>query len=347
MDSENKMQIENMKNYCEMAIKLEREAAMWQKMLKEANSKMQSFDQEHQSLGQLISQTQSELASLNTRFMQETSSKKLEMKKRKRNCTISMTAIVMLTIFILLIGVSMAGVAGNGTAGQTVALVAGMLMGGVSLLGVPYIICIIVFAVNKSKVNSLIKETGDDFLKIKETKARAVLQDKYEKARNELAVVTNSKMFIRDQQSELKKSLDAALERRQQFYSIGVIARIYQNLEAVTSFFFYLDTGRVNVIDGSGGLWDTYEKDCQHKEQMQELRGIRGAIEEHERHEQMRHRELIGTLHSMEQNIRSSLGRIEGYTAETARNSAISAAANIQQEEYLEYMATTVWRRDV
>ena len=344
----NNITIGDMKDYCEMAIKLERESAMWLTLMSEANNKMRVYDEEHQSLQNLITQIQDELAGLSAHCQKEVLEKKREIGKCKRNCRISISVIIILTIFILLaaIFIVLSTMRRQGIqAGQIPAAIVGLFLGGVTFLVGPYIICFIIFGVNRSKQNALLKETANNEVMRKTEKTKEVLQTRYNKAKSEFMEIKNHELILSNQQIELKKSLDAARDRLQQFYSIGFIHKAYQKFDAVVSFFYYLDTGRVTAIDGAGGLWDTYQKDCQHREQIHELKTIKRTIEEHESHEQMRHQELLGTLKSMENKITSSLGRIENNTAKTAENSEISAASNKQQEEYLKYMATETWRR--
>ena len=131
-----------------------------------------------------------------------------------------------------------------------------------------------------------------------------------EKAEKESSQIELSQQVLARQQKELLQMGKEVGMIRARFYAHGEIPKGYQNLEAMISFFYYLDNKIVNEIDGADGMYARYHLDCQHREHMSELRGIRHAIEEHERHEQMRHQELMRTIRFYGTVISAQLGRM-------------------------------------
>lgn len=312
--AESKERLDAMKNYCDRAIRLEREVNFWNDLINKANQKMDEYKNEQMQLHRTMSEAQAQLASLGFMSQQKIKQKSEEIQKHKKNCRIS--AVV---IFVLLLG----AVLGTGIITmnaidstqliqyqQKIVLMISMFLGMLTFLALPLIICIIVYGLNKAKQKNLVREISQNALDNEGRRKKAILQDRFEKAEKESGQIELGQQVLRQQQSELSEMGKEVELQRARFYAQGELPKVYQNLEAVISFFYYLDNKIVNEIDGADGMYNKYHLDCQHREHMTELRGIRHAIEEHERHEQMRHQELMGMLGFYGTVISAQLGRI-------------------------------------
>lgn len=333
------VKIQEMKDYCEMAIRLERQTGMWQSTMNAANKKMSELKLMHMNFQNIISERQKRIEELDLLKNQEMNQNQLLMNKAKRNASIVLAII----IIFLILGMIWAFLfyapmlSGNNETQGAVGI-ADVIAFGITSVGLPLVICLIIFCINISKVNRLKKSTTNNSLENSKRRKLYVYEEEFQEASKSLEKVKKREQILLQQQKEIRQALNESLERRKDFYSIGLIHKAYQNLEAVISFFFYLDTGRVISIEGPGGMYDTYVKDCQHKELM-------NILIEHERHEQMRHQQLIRTINAVGAEIVAGLGNIERAAtasaisnAETARNSRINVEANRERNEYMKEM---------
>lgn len=339
----NSIRLEAMKNYCEMAIKLEREVNFWKGIAEQAEYKMQGYKKEHKRQNQLAAEAQNQLNNLGILSTQKVNRNNLEIQRYKKKCRISLAIIVLMlfgvAVVTVLSGVYITFSSQMEQMEQKIVFIFSVFLGTLSFLFLPFIICLIIYALNKSKQNNLKREIEKSLLGNEERRKKAIFSDQFEKANRERSELTTQEQVLAKQQYEIDRAEKDALIRRDNFYAAGELPKTYQNLDAVISFFYYLDNKLVNEIEGADGMYTRYHLDCQHREQMSELRGIRGAIEEHERHEQMRHHQLMGTLHAYGTAIVAQLGKI---------GSDVSQIRKIEEnfwEDYTHYDPTHTTRK--
>lgn len=303
-----------MKNYCDRAIRLEREVNFWNDLINKANQKLNEYKNEQMRLKTVMSESQAQLASLGAVSQQKIEQKSAEIQKHKRNCRVSI-----IVIFVLLLGaVLVTGVIGMNAMDsaqlpqyqQKIILMISMFVGVLAFLALPFIICIVVYGLNKSKQKNLMREISQNALDNEGRRKKVILQDRFEKAEKKSSQIGLCEQMLVRQRKELAGIGGEVEMERARFYAHGELPKAYQNLEAVISFFYYLDNKIVNEIDGADGMYNKYHLDCQHREHMSELRGIRHAIEEHERHEQMRHQELMSTFRLYGTVVTAQLGQM-------------------------------------
>lgn len=312
--SDSKERLDAMKNYCDRAVKLEREDKFWKDLVNKAKRKMIEYKNKHNQLDRVILESQTQLTALGGMSRQLIEQKSAEIKKYKKRCRAS-AIVIFLILFGAVLGAGAAGMKEMDSAHmlqsqQRMVLIVSMLFGLLTFLSLPLIICTVVFVLNKSRQNHLKREISENALDNEQRRKKAILQDQLEKAEKEKDYIGQCEQVLVRQKRELEVISKEAETKKERFYAQGELPKGYQNLEAVISFFYYLDNKIVNEIDGADGMYNKYHLDCQHKEKMTELRGIRHAIEEHERHEQMRHRELMGMLGFYGTVIAARLGQI-------------------------------------
>ncbi|MDN0062479.1 hypothetical protein QVN96_13915 [Mediterraneibacter glycyrrhizinilyticus] len=339
----NSIRLDAMKKYCEMAIRLERETDFWNSMADQAERKMQEYKKEHIRQNRLASEAQSQLNMMENFIIQKVSRNNLEIQRRQKYCRISLLVICLMLLGVIAVTVISAAFIMSSPqlehTGQKVVFIISVFISVLSFLFLPFIICLVVFFLNKSKQNNLQREIAGSSLGNEERRKKEIFSDQLEKAENESNRLTAQEQILSKQQYEIREAGEEVRRRKDEFYAAGELPKIYQNLDAVISFFYYLDNKLVDTIEGADGMYTRYHLDCQHREQMAELRGIRGAIEEHERHEQMRHKELIGTLQVYGTAILAQLGRI---------GSDLSQIRKVQEnfwEDYTHYDPTHTTRK--
>lgn len=312
--ADSKERLDAMKQYCDRAIRLEREVDFWNDLINKADQKLNEYKDRQMQLHRVMSESEAQLISLGdvTRQRIEQKSVEIQMYKRKgRKPVIVLWVIVLAAVFIAGgIGIVLVGSGQQLNAEQGILLIVSIFFAVLMGMSIPIIICIIIYALNKSKQKNLMKEINQNVLDNESRRKKAILQDKFEKAEKESGQIALCQQILLRQQRELAEIGREAGVQRARFYAQGELPKTFQNLEAVISFFYYLDNKIVNEIDGADGMYNKYHLDCQHREHMSELRGIRHAIEEHERHEQMRHRELMGRLGFYGTVISAQLGQI-------------------------------------
>lgn len=306
--------LETIKNYCDFAIKLERQVEFWEKLTSEAAKKMRELRKRHAQLDKMIKEAQIVLNSLGMLSRQEVEIKMAAIKKHAKYCRVSASCFFLLLIGILVFFfIQMGGVSGKE---HGMFLLISLFLGGVAFTGGPLLICIIVFAINKSKQKKLKYEIECVPLRNEERRKKAIFSERLNKAEEERKEICSRENILAEQQKDLKKAQDVAYKHRQEFYEKGEIPKVYQNLEAMISFFYYLDNKVVDEIEGVNGIYNKYHEDCKHMEHMNKLDAIHGAIQEHEMHEQMRHEELMRTLNYYGSAITAQLTGIKYYQKE-------------------------------
>lgn len=312
--ADSKERLDAMKNYCDRAIRLEREDTFWKEMISKAEQKLIEYKNEQIRLNGVIGESQTRLAALGVMNQQILVQKSAEIQKHKKSCRVALIVIFAILFAAVLVAAAV-GVGAMEPAqlqqpGQKIVLAISLFLGILSVFSFPLIVCIVVFARNKAKQKNLMGEISRNTLDNQERREKAILQDRLEKAGKENAYIGQCEQILIRQKRELDVIGKEAEIRKERFYAQGELPKVYQNLPAVISFFYYLDNKIVNEIEGADGMYTRYHLDCQHKEHMEELRGIRHAIEEHERHEQMRHHELMGMLGFYGTVISAQLGQI-------------------------------------
>ncbi len=291
---ETAVRLESMKTYCDIAIKLERRVRFWNNLEREAADKMYGFKTRHSQLDQIITECQNQMASLGVLSQQEIYTKSEKIQKYKKNSRIAAVCMAVMLIGVLIFSILQIGRVYQ--IEQKIILAVSMFFGGLTFLFLPLAVCVVVFIINSSKQKSLQREIEIIPMQNTERRKTAILSERIHTAEQERQQLCNKEKVLAEQQNELKKSSREAIMRRQEFYAIGEIPKTYQNLNAVISFFYYLDNHIVNEIEGVNGIYNKYHEDCKHREHMKKLDEIHGAILEHERHEQMRHQELMRSL---------------------------------------------------
>src|SRR5699024_10077664 len=150
---------------------------------------------------------------------------------------------------IVLVAAIITGIAGIGSmvsgqipqSGQGIFLIFSMFLAILYGLFIPLIICIVIYVLNKSRQRNLMREISQNALNNEERRKKAIIQDRFEKAEKESSQIGLSQQVLVRQQRELIQMGKEVGMIREQFYARGEIPKGYQNLEAMISFFYYLD----------------------------------------------------------------------------------------------------------
>ena len=97
--ADSKERLDAMKNYCDKAIMVERELNFWNGLINQANQKLSQYRNEQLRLKKVMSEAQTQLASLGFMSQQKIGEKQAEIQKYKRKCRKS--AIVFFVIVLV------------------------------------------------------------------------------------------------------------------------------------------------------------------------------------------------------------------------------------------------------
>ncbi|MBR3268312.1 MAG: hypothetical protein IKI58_06265 [Oscillospiraceae bacterium] len=157
------------------------------------------------------------------------------------------------------------------------------------------------------------------------------LQESYEKER-----------ALSARQEEIAAAFRTAKSNRENLYAENVLPQKYRNWNAIATMYEYLATGRCTTIQGHGGIYDTYENDVKQGLIISNLQGINARLDVISENQQMLYREFSQANRTLS-SIQNSLTNIEKYSAQTAQNTAISAAADRQIAESARWIEWRMW----
>lgn len=173
-------------------------------------------------------------------------------------------------------------------------------------------------------------------------KQKASEQARLDKAENDWIVNALEEPLINRKQDEIHAQLQIAKDNLKQIYSLNVLHEDFRNLKAVATLFEYLDTGRCNMIEGHGGIYDTYRTEMVQIAQLEEQIKTNAILTRIEHHQRRICQELSQANQTLA-GIKSHLSEIEKTNAEIAHNTAISAAADQQTADAAQWMKWKAW----
>jgi len=108
---------------------------------------------------------------------------------------------------------------------------------------------------NAAKIEAYKKSVNDQDIKVSEYE-RQMKTFKHNKG---TALITINSM--QNNLDLLNKQYRETSDSLSKFYSLGIIYKDYRNLDAVASFFQYLDSGRCTQLEGHEGAYNLYEEE--------------------------------------------------------------------------------------
>lgn len=338
-----------MHGYLKHAVEFEKYVYVWSKAMGEANSRMQQIYGERKKLEATKATVRSRLSSLDDNNARLVSYKKSEAKRYRKKTRNSLIITVIFLALFFILGAVVGYIMINNPARSFIIpraaivpvfglifMTIGSIFTGVSP------ICIATYFSNKRKAVQFEKEAQQLAGRASDRRQEIVLQAQEKEAENNYLAINNEAVTVGQRQEEIHNALASAKNSLMQIYSENVLPQKYRNLTAVATLYEYLETGRCNTIQGHGGIYDTYEVEKIHLAQLQQMVQMNATLsrmEDNQRYICKQLRQANSTLSS----INSSLRSIEKSSAETARNTAISAAANQQTAAAAQWITWRAW----
>lgn len=156
--------------------------------------------------------------------------------------------------------------------------------------------------------------------------------------KNELVMKTSNSKF------ELIKSLQEAKKNLDDFYSADIIPTKYRSLNAVSTLYEYIDTGRCSIIEGHGGIYDTYEYDLKLGLIINNLIDINNTLNRLETNQLYLYREIQDASGALSR-ITNSLVAIEESSDSASKSLAATAIEQQQINAKVQWMAWNEWSK--
>lgn len=344
-----KNSVSYMKDYLKYAVEFEKYVYIWSKAMDEVNCHMRQIYNERTRLENTKTAATGRLVSLGDVNEQQRRYKENEAARYRKKSKNTLVVCAVLFAVLFLIGAGTGYVALNDTDTTFsiykvgVCLVVGlvfMVIGSIFTGVLP--VCLGIFFSNKRKAVQLEKEANHLAGGASAERQKIILQARKSEAENDLIVNNAEEAVASQRQEEIHNALVVAKNNLSQIYSENVLPQKYRSLTAVATLYEYLETGRCNTIQGHGGIYDTYEVEKIHLEQLKQMIQMNktlSRIEDNQRYICQELRQANRTLSS----INVSLSEIEKSNAKIAKNTAISAAANQQTAAAAQWMVWRAW----
>lgn len=340
-----------MKDYLKYALEFEKYVYIWSRAMDEANCRMRQIYSERNRLKNAKETTGTQLASLNDtnqRQQRYKESEAVRYRKKSKN-TLVTTAVLLTLLFLIGAGIGYALLTDANTTfiiprgavipvlGLTVMIVGSIFTGILP-------VCLGIFFSNKRKAAQFEKEAKELAGHASVRRQEMILQTRQSEMENDWIVNNVEESVVSKRQEEIQNALINAKNNLLQIYSENVLPQKYRSLTAVATLYEYLETGRCNTVQGHGGIYDTYEVEKIHLEQLQQMVQMNetlNRIEDNQRYICQELRQANRTLST----INASLSEIEKTNAEISQNTAISAAASQQTAAAAQWMAWNAWAK--
>ena len=146
--------------------------------------------------------------------------------------------------------------------------------------------------------------------------------------------------YLQRNRSVIQKNLREVNDKLTDLYSMNVLPAKYRNLACVATLYDYLNTGRCTVIQGHGGIYDTFEYECRLNMIVTTLQDISSKLDTVISNQYTLYNELqIANSHLSQ--INKTLSNIETSNKAIAANTAATAVATQQIAAVAQYEA---WR---
>ncbi len=202
-------------------------------------------------------------------------------------------------------------------------------------------ICLYQHYKNKKTYKRLKNKTQYNSSDLKVRKRNALLEESKQTSAS-LSNILREENTVAKKQNEISIELQKAKRKLDEIYSLNALPIKYRNFNAVATLYEYLDTGRCNIVQGHGGIYDTYETERISLEQLAQMVMMNQTLNRIEDNQRYICNELRIANQTLS-NINSSIKNIEKTNAVIAKNTAISAIANQQTARATSWLAWSAW----
>lgn len=313
-----------MKEYLRYVVDFEKYVWVWTNAMNEANRQLKNLYNRRNSLDNAVSQSINENNALTQRYNAQTNTRKNNSKKFLSRAIISGIVFVIDVLILLIL----------------FATVREKSYDIIYPLVWLDIFCFFFGIYNISKYSKNKKNIAQMKRYDLTGASAALINDRKNQAELYKINSMEEERQIKEKQAEIFSALQNAKKNLSDIYSVNVFPERYRTLCAAATMLGYLETGRCNTIQGHGGIYDTYEHDMQNRAIITRLEEIKNITLQIEANQQLLMREMQ-EANRLLNNINHTANRIDVTTKQIEKNTAISAAANVQTAAAARWMA---WR---
>ncbi len=342
--SVDKTSVRYMKEYLGYALKFEKYVYIWSKALANTNKQLNEVRTRKKSAQSSQLSSQKQLSTLNYDFVQYEKREQEEIFKYKKRSKFWLTAAIVWLAFSIIVAVGFAFLSPDISSKSllikiwAIVFITAMYFCLVLFIGP---ICLYQHSKNKKTYKKLRSKAANGSFDLKDRK-QTLLIEQYGRAETTLEAITKEEIAIIKKQNTISGELQKAKRNLSEIYSINALPQKYRTFNAVATLYEYLDTGRCNVVQGHGGIYDTYEIERISLEQLAQMVMMNQTISRIEDNQRYICSELRQANKALS-NISSSVKEIQKTNAEIAKNTAISAIANQQTAEATSWLAWRAW----
>ena len=339
-----------MKQYLWHAMQFEKYVYIWTKAMDAVNTQMKGIYTERDRLKQQLNRVADERQKIEGKFAKksEGDQKRIkELEERIQICKKRRPKFLLLAILFAILAVWAVVFFSNGVAMSNTDTESAAALGVLLFVGlmVPTIIFTIRFFVDGKKIKGAIKRIPELQVRTYDeqaNEAQAQLDPQVDKLHYSLQKLDQREEALTDHQERVFLELQNAKKVRSNIYALGFLHRDYHDFVAVSTMYGYLDRGRCTTLVGPGGIYDTFEKDLQMQTVIRNLRDLNASMDRVEANQRV----LINEMRSANQhleNMSRSLNNIEGYSKQTAQNTAMIAVSSQQAAAELKWQSYQMW----
>lgn len=327
-----------MTSYLKYALEFERYIYIWRNALNDTNRSIENLRKQKEGLETAHQTATYSLKTIDSRYSEEIKKDRISLLRSQFWAIVSAVALFVFSAFLLLIIID--------SDSQIVKSAQKLLsaettndIAGVSIYGLVFSFVVLIWQGQKSvKIGKRLsaQRRNNTLGKMKEN---LISKQKQAEGGKKYVVVSQTKAVA--QKNSIAKELREAQSTLSEVYSLDVLPLKYRNFEAVATLYEYLVTGRCTDIKGHGGIYDTYEKDCQSGIIISKLSQIQNSLERIEENQRVLYTEVQKANQTL-YVIRQSLSSIESSNRQIMENTAITAVASQQSAAALNWM---MWNR--
>lgn len=318
-----------MEQYLFHAMTFERHVYTWKQALKTANSTLNKIQAQRRNCESGLNTSRRELSGIDETYSFGSQRSKEEHVKEKRGLkkipAVGLIAIVALVIALLI------GITGGPVLG--IVIFPAMMI----LMGLPYFLIYKLYKIYSTKKNN------ERFTDGKKQHHTVILENDIKNYENALVGIVSKERIATANRDEIAKNLNHAMNVRSQIYSIGVLDKGFQSLEATATLYQYLKTGICTTVKGVGGIYQTYLYHSELGKIVKGIEDIKDRIDDVIRNQHVLYNEVTKANHTLK-SIESEVVSINANTREIKNNTEMIAASQRQIADANNYMAYMTWR---
>lgn len=341
-----KVTVERMKEYLWHAMQFETYVYIWSKAMDAANNEMQGVYDERKRLQNKKVAAAGARQDIADKYAKKSEKEQLRLdqqikalENRIEICKKRRPKFLMLSVIFGILAVLAAVIGASADV---------VYIGAIPLL--PCAIFVIRYSIDNKRIKSAQKripelrnKTARDYSE-QQTKEVANVNLSVSDVDYDLAKLDRQEEALNAHQERIFLELQNAKKVLSNIYDLDFIHKDYRDFVAVSTMYGYLDRGRCTILEGFGGIYDTFEKDLQMNQVIRNLQDLNASMSRVEANQRVLI-DQMRTANSHLEGMNKSLRSIEFSSQQTAQNTAAIAVSSKQAAAELQWQSYQMWAR--